>query len=148
MIQDRYSNKRLIVKSHMQAILNSPEIGKCTTESLRKLIDDTTANLEALKVMGIPINESDVFVNAIILSKLDYHARKEFEDTLDTETPTREELITFLTKKCTTMEAMKQDARHKPPTAPSQSSYPPRLSNKKRCLKTLNERRKVHLQPI
>lgn len=50
-------------------------------------------------MLEVPINESDIFVNAIILPKLDYHTGREFEDMLDTETPTAEELTTLMIKK-------------------------------------------------
>lgn len=87
------------MQSHVQCVLNTPEIGKCSATALRKLVHDVTANLEALKALQVPVDDSDVFIVAVIISKLDYHTRREFENTLTAELPTRSELIQFLEKK-------------------------------------------------
>lgn len=112
LLQKRYRNNRLIVQSHVQAILNTPEIGKATSDNLRKLIDDITTNVESLRVLKVPVDSCDVFINALIQNKLDYNTRREFENKLDTTLPTRAELIEFLEKKCTVLESMKQDSNN------------------------------------
>lgn len=58
-----------------------------------------------------------MFVNAIILNKLDYNSRREFENTLGTTLPKRSDLIDFLERKCVTLESMKQESKVKPSTS-------------------------------
>lgn len=61
--------------------MSTPEINKGTSEALRILIDDVLTNVEALKVLNVPVDLCDFLINAIILSKLDYNSRREFENT-------------------------------------------------------------------
>lgn len=140
-LQKRYKNTRLIVQSHVQAILNCNEMNKCNAENLRKLIDDVITNLEALRVLQIPVDSWDAILVTLIMSKLDYNTRKEFENTLDTETPSRCQLIDFLEKKCIILESMNQNIKQtKNQTSPNikrlahvtnRSAYQP---NKISCL--------------
>lgn len=113
LIRKRYENNRLSIQSHVQAILNTPEIDKGTAENLRKLTDDTITNVEALRALKIPVDSCYVFVNAIIMNKLDYNTRREFENTLNAEVPTRAQLVDFLIKKSNMLESIRQDAKKK-----------------------------------
>lgn len=83
----------------MQAILNTPQINKCSAEALRRLIDNLRTNSEALRVLQIPIDSCDVFIHTIVIDKLNYNTTREFEDMLDTRVPTRAKIIEFLEKK-------------------------------------------------
>lgn len=125
LLQKRYRNTRLIVQSHVQSIMHTPEITKASSESLRKLINDVTSNIEALRVLEIDVDACDVFVNSVVVSKLDNYTRREFENTLTAELPSRAELIAFLEKKCITMESMSQDQKPKTPINPiAKSRFP------------------------
>lgn len=44
---------------------------KGKAENLENLIDDVTTDVEALKVLKVPVDSCDVFINAIALSYLD-----------------------------------------------------------------------------
>ena len=54
-------------------ILNSPLISKASYEALRKLIDDIKINLEALKVLEVPIKQWDI-IQAVNV-RFDSHQR-------------------------------------------------------------------------
>lgn len=124
-LQKRYKNTRLIIQSHVQAILNTNEVTKCTSITLRKLIDDVTTNLQALKVLEIPVDSWDAMLVTLIMSKLDYQTRREFENTLDSTTPTLEQLIDFLEKKCTVIESISQHSNNAKPIGGSDFSKTP-----------------------
>lgn len=95
--------------------------------ALRKLIDDINANIVALRVLNIDVDACDVFVNSIVMSKLDHNTRKEFENTLTADVPKRADLILFLEKKCTTLESMSQDQKPKTFTPPL-NAFPKKFS--------------------
>lgn len=59
--------------------MNTPEISKASVDTLEKLIDDIRANIETLRVLRaltVLVDSSDVFILAIISSKLDYNTRR------------------------------------------------------------------------
>lgn len=125
LLQKRYQNNRLIEQGHVQAIMNVPEITKCTAQNLRELVCDVTVNLSSLRVLDVPVDDSDVFLNFIILSKLDYTTRREFEQIMGTKRPPTAQPLEFLEKKCNMLDAMCQNEKLKSKPTPSTSSVKP-----------------------
>lgn len=110
-LQKRYKNTRLIIQGHVQAVLSAPEINKCSPESLRTLIDNIVNNLEALKVLKLPVESWDAMLVTVIINKLDYQTRREFENTLDSNPISLTQLIEFLEKKRIVLESLNQNAK-------------------------------------
>jgi hypothetical protein len=73
----RYNNIRLIAQEHVLAIINSPVISKANHVSLRKLLNDITTNIEALRVQKQAVDHWDCLIVPLICEKLDYTSRKE-----------------------------------------------------------------------
>lgn len=128
-LQKRYKNTRLIIQAHVQAILNSPEINKSTSESLEKLLGDITNNLEALKVINVPVESWDAILTTIIIGKLDYQTRREFENTLGSDPLQLEQLTSFLDKKRIVLESLNQNTKPKIPE--KQTSFKPNPNSKR-----------------
>ncbi|GFX89184.1 DUF1758 domain-containing protein [Trichonephila clavipes] len=80
----RFENKRLLTETHINAIL---EIEKLTSESarnIRTMTDILSKNIRALKLLGFERNNlSDLILLNIILKKIDRETRKQFEQSID-----------------------------------------------------------------
>ncbi|GFW33623.1 integrase catalytic domain-containing protein [Trichonephila clavipes] len=100
-LEERYENKRLIVKTHVKAILNLAKLKNESAKDLRYLIDDVNKNMRALKVLEFKRNNlSDILILKIILQKLDKETLKQFEYSLNsTEVPKFDDFILFLEKR-------------------------------------------------
>lgn len=116
-LEKRYHKIRLIVQEHVKAILNLQSFSKCSHIQLRQLLDEVTNNLESLRNFQIQVDHWDAIVVPIILSKLDYVTRKEYELTLDDEVPTLKHCTEFLEKRCRTLDSLSIDDK------PSVSRY-------------------------
>jgi hypothetical protein len=66
------NNIRLIAQEHVLAIINSPVISKANHVSLRKLLNDITTNIEALRVQKQAVDHWDCLIVPLICEKLDY----------------------------------------------------------------------------
>lgn len=97
-LESRYDNKRLIVDIHIGSILNFKKIERESAVEIREMIDCIKKNLRALKVLKYEQNDLfDVFLQNIMLKKLDKESRKNFEILQKTkEVPTFDEFIIFL----------------------------------------------------
>ncbi|KAF5302055.1 hypothetical protein FQR65_LT19138 [Abscondita terminalis] len=102
---DRFENKRIIIKSHLKALFEFPNLTKDSHCSLRKLLDAFTQHLRALASLGRPVDKWDDIITYLILSKLPNHIRNEWEGRLESkDAPSLEDLKTFLSNKCHALE--------------------------------------------
>ncbi|XP_063900182.1 uncharacterized protein LOC135119722 [Zophobas morio] len=108
LLRKRYNNVRLITQEHILAIINSPVILKTNSVALRKLCVDVTTNIEALRIQNLPVESWDALIVPLIVEKLDYTSRKEWQATLNSEIPKLTDLISFLEKRCELLESMQQ----------------------------------------
>jgi hypothetical protein len=108
LLQNRYSNQRLIVQEHIFGILNHNNLNKPSYQELRKLLDTVSSHLEALNVHDItPQMFRDVTLVAIISEKLDFVSKREWQSKLTTNLPpTWDQLKEFLEKRCETLETL------------------------------------------
>jgi hypothetical protein len=107
LLQNRYSNQRLIVQEHIFGILNHNNLNKPSYQELRKLLDTVSSHLEALNVHDItPQKFRDVTLVAIISEKLDFVSKREWQSKLTTNLPTWDQLKEFLEKRCETLETL------------------------------------------
>jgi hypothetical protein len=105
----RYNNIRLIAQEHVLAIINSPVISKANHVSLRKLLNDITTNIEALRVQKQAVDHWDCLIVPLICEKLDYTSRKEWQTKLNTDIPKLKDLLEFLGKRCELLECMSKN---------------------------------------
>lgn len=111
-LQKKYNNKRRIITTHVQLLLDVPKINKESHSCLRLLINQVENHTQCLKALGQPIEEWDALIIPIITSKLDFQTNKEWELKLNSEPdsftrlPTLTELLTFLNNKQNTLQTI------------------------------------------
>ena len=96
-LTDRYENKRAIVKTHLDNLLNYPPMKGDTGTGLRRLIESYKESLMALSIQGCDISTWDPILIHIIGAKIDPDSKKEWELQLTTnELPELRKLMKFL----------------------------------------------------
>ena len=78
-LEERYNNKRSIVKAHSAAIHALPVIKKESNAELRKLLESTNEHVQALQALRFSVNQWDAILVYWLLEKLDAESRKQFE---------------------------------------------------------------------
>ncbi|KAG8182638.1 hypothetical protein JTE90_018474 [Oedothorax gibbosus] len=100
-LDNRYNNKRLVIDTHIKALLNFEPIKHDSEKDIRNFTDCIKRNLRALSVLKL---ERDILSSAILLnvflSKLDKDTRKLFEASLtNNAVPEFDEFIAFLERR-------------------------------------------------
>ncbi|XP_023236884.1 uncharacterized protein LOC111635960 isoform X2 [Centruroides sculpturatus] len=115
-LQERYENKKLIVETHVNAILDSVKLPYESARGLRSLIDSINRNMRALKVLGYERNElSDILILNIVLQKLDKETLKQYEFSISSnDVPKLDNLISFLEKRSQILENINKTTFVKP----------------------------------
>ena len=95
-LEDRYDNKKDLIMSHLKVLFEQDQLTSENATNLRSLIDTTKECLHSLKVLGAPTEHWDYIVVYIILGKLDFGSRRNWELSLaSNELPTLNKLIDF-----------------------------------------------------
>jgi hypothetical protein len=141
LLKSRFENKRIIVQQHVNTIINLPQVTKGSPASLRQLLDGLSTNLSILQNLDIPVQSWDIILIQLMLSKLDYHSRREWETSCKTTNiPTLKEFSDILTNHCLTLEALSDSHKGKSSTIEkpkqSQKSFVSvkNETNTKKCL--------------
>ena len=74
-LEERYNNKRSIVKAHLAAIHALPAINRYSSVDLRKLLEPTNEHVQALEALMLPDNQWDAILVYWLLEKLDAESR-------------------------------------------------------------------------
>ena len=105
-LEERYNNKRSIVKAHLAAIHALPVIKKESSVELRKLLESTKEHVQALEALGLPVDQWDAILVYWLLEKLDAESRKRFELAHPgTDVLTFKELTTFMVRRSRALES-------------------------------------------
>lgn len=105
----RYENKRVIIRTHLKELYAIQVIPKESHLLLRGLIDTSVQHLRALDSLGLPVASWNTILIFHLSSKLDASTRREWEDyslKLASDTPSFEEFITFISKRCQILESI------------------------------------------
>ena len=78
-LEERYNNKRSIVKAHLASIHALTAIKKESSVELRKLLESTNEHVQALEALRLPVDHWDAILVYWLLDKLDAESRKQFE---------------------------------------------------------------------
>jgi hypothetical protein len=114
LLKSRFENRRIIVQQHVNTIINLPQVTKGSPASLRQLLDGLSTNLSILQNLDIPVQSWDIILIQLMLSKLDYHSRREWETSCKTTNiPTLKEFSDILTNHCLTLEALSDSHKGK-----------------------------------
>jgi hypothetical protein len=117
LLKSRFENKRIIVQQHVSTIINLPQVTKGSPASLRQLLDGLSTNLSILQNLDIPVQSWDIILIQLMLSKLDYQSRREWETSCKTTNiPTLKEFSDILTNHCLTLEALSDSHKGKSST--------------------------------
>lgn len=105
-MRERYDNKRLLIKNHLNSLLNFEIKSSETASTLRSIIDNTNKNLRTLSSLGEPTSHWDTIIVFIISSKLASKTSMKWEEYRNTlsESPTLEQFNTFLKQRADILE--------------------------------------------
>ena len=105
-LEERYNNKRSILKAHLVAIHALPAIKKESSVELRKLLESTNEHVQALQALGLPVDHWNAILVYWLLEKLDAESRKQFELAHPgTDVLTFKELTTFMDRRSRALES-------------------------------------------
>ncbi|XP_073835813.1 uncharacterized protein [Musca autumnalis] len=107
LLQDRYNNKRILVSTLVEKIINQPT-GISSTASIKALHDTTRECMLALKNLDIDTSSWDALLIQLITKKLDQTLYIRFMQSLTKpkEVPTMNELFAFLELQFESMESI------------------------------------------
>lgn len=71
LLKERFTNKKLLIKKHIQSLFDLVTVQKESSSCLRKLLISTTTNLRILKKLGQPTEHWDALVIHFVTSKFD-----------------------------------------------------------------------------
>ena len=105
-LEERYNNKRSIVKAHLAAIRALPAIRRESSVELRKLLESTNEHAQALEASRLPVKQWDAILVYWLLEILDAESRKQFELAHPgTNVLTFKELTTFMDSRSRALES-------------------------------------------
>ena len=137
-LEERYNNKRSIVKAHLAAIHALPAVKKESSIELRKLLESTNEHVQALEALMLPVNHWDAILVYWLLEKLDAESRKQFELAHPgTDVLTFKELTTFMDRRSRALESSgDQPEASSPKTTPKrvhQEAYSSTVEHSASC---------------
>lgn len=138
-LEDRYNNKRAIVESHINAIMNYEKIQYESYKDLRSFLDCINKNLRALKLLDYESDKlSEIMLVNIILRKIDKDTRKLFELSIETkEVPSLESVLSFIEKRSFVIENMNRNISVKPRNFASASKPKALIINRNENIKCI-----------
>ena len=105
-LKNRYQNLRAIVREHIAAIVNAPNVNKQETGSLRNLAQTKDEHRRALEALGQNTAEMDIFIVYHVVEKMDHESRRQWElEHPGTYILKYDDLNKFLTTRCRALEA-------------------------------------------
>ncbi|XP_055615770.1 uncharacterized protein LOC129761939 [Toxorhynchites rutilus septentrionalis] len=107
LLEKRFDNKKLIVKTYIDSLFSIEPIKKECYESLMHLVDDFERNLCMIEKLGIPTDGWSVLLAHMICSRLDASTLKQWEiQHKSTEVPKYNDIITFLRTQLTVLQSL------------------------------------------
>ncbi|XP_075261145.1 uncharacterized protein LOC142352875 [Convolutriloba macropyga] len=105
-LQNRYDNKRLILRAHTHGTVSYRPVSNENTRELRNLVDTMNEHILSLRIMEQPVEHQDPFFVYLIAEKLPTKTRKFWELSLKGKRPqTYQELKTFLEERVQALES-------------------------------------------
>ena len=110
-LEQRYANKRFIVRMHLDEIFNQGVI-KCENgNGLRKLLEAFHENVAALKAQGCNCNDWDPILLHVLAGKLDIETRKQWElQQSGTELQKLPDLLKFIDTRARALETIEKNS--------------------------------------
>ncbi|XP_029713974.1 uncharacterized protein LOC115258098 [Aedes albopictus] len=102
LLVEMFENRRVIKQKHLKALFTIKQVPEDSPRELRRLLTEFQRNVNALKQFGEPTEEWSTLLVYLIAIKLDGTPRRDWEtQTQDDESPTYEEIVKFINKRCT-----------------------------------------------
>ncbi|XP_062538836.1 uncharacterized protein LOC134207133 [Armigeres subalbatus] len=106
-LESRYGNKKLLVKSHLEALFAVQSMKKETFESLNHVINEFDKHLQMLDKLGEKTSEWSTILVHILSSKLDTTTLRLWEtEHRSKEVPKFDKLMDFLKNHCTVLRSL------------------------------------------
>jgi hypothetical protein len=106
LLKERYDDQRLIIKNHIRALFDLPNVTKDSPASLRQLIDKVDLHLKVLNTLDAPTETWDLLIIHLIELKLDAFTMREWETTNKKTMPTLKDMYAYLKDRCRVWEAI------------------------------------------
>ncbi|XP_062699493.1 uncharacterized protein LOC134284534 [Aedes albopictus] len=133
---NRYSNKAILRKKHIRALLKHPKIPNNNVEALHKIVDEFQRHTKVLEQLGEPVDQFSSILIELLEDKLDDASLTAWEESIATNAhPTYNEMVDFLQKRARILETISinrpQNNASKSFSHPSAQKKPsqPRLSS-------------------
>lgn len=109
LLKERFTNKKLLIKKHVNALFELRSVAKENSSNLRDLLDGMTMNLRVLKHLGQPVDQWDTLIVYYITNKFDSSTRKEWESSTHgtkKDVATVCDLSEFIETRCAILESL------------------------------------------
>ncbi|XP_062535225.1 uncharacterized protein LOC134204419 [Armigeres subalbatus] len=107
LLEKRFDNKKLVVRTLIDALFSIEPLKRKCYESLMHLVDDFERNLCMIDKMGIPTKDWSVLLAHMVCSKLDSSTLKQWETYhKSTDVPKYEDVIKFLRTHLTVLQSL------------------------------------------
>ncbi|XP_062534569.1 uncharacterized protein LOC134203728 [Armigeres subalbatus] len=105
-LEERFGNQRLIIESHILALLNMKKVSRKSSKDLRNLIDECTRHVDNLQKLNQRLTGvSQLFVVTLLTRALDDQTHELWEASINqTELPEYEQMVEFLKQRCVILE--------------------------------------------
>jgi len=140
LVEQRFSNKREIVFSHLRKFHNLKQQSDSAT-GLRKVCDSVNECIRSLTNLEIDVITWDVIFVFWCLNKLDDETKKQWLLTQDSELPTIHELLEFLEKRATALVESKSNSKAQSRSSTSSHHTTAEGNSKYSCPKCDDEHR-------
>ncbi|XP_045496903.1 uncharacterized protein LOC123695185 [Colias croceus] len=109
-LSHRYDNKRLIFTSHLNNLLNIPNLQYQSYQHIKQIHDITYESINAIENLGINVSSWDPFLVCILSQKLDTETYNDYMQSLKSprEIPVLKDFLQYLETKFMTLETSRK----------------------------------------
>ena len=132
-LQTRYAKLRLIVRSHIRALLEVPVMKRETAQEMRNLLETFREHMQALETFDVRVHQWDAILVYHISEKLDSKSRKALELAHAGNGPqTIQQMTDFLSERCRALEPSSAKLKSVIPTETKTVNSANKASNARR----------------
>lgn len=137
LLKDTYDNQLAIIETHVEQLLNMPEIPRDNkVEGIKQLVWHLQTNITSIKSLNQPVEHWNTVIIQLAKKRLDYVEQRDWHNDTKACTPQNmpklEDFIKFITERCHVLRMVHQ----KKLISPKQAVIPDRKSTRKVVLTT------------